>query len=82
MKIQIEIDESEIKALIVERVASKCVEMIWSDSEDFNLPYEKREAAIRKRRQEILDKIDWKNAASLLSETVVKKFFSKLLDEK
>lgn len=78
MKIEIEISEEELRKLVTERIAAKCIEEVWD--ENFELPYERRKDEMMKRRKEILSKIDWKNAGSQLSETVVQKFFMKLLD--
>jgi hypothetical protein len=71
MKIQIEIDESELKELIIQTIAERAAQSMWGN--DY-------ESDIKEKRKAILDKINWKNASNQLSEVVIQKFFSKLID--
>lgn len=79
MKIQLEIDEQELKDLVLSRAADKIIDYLFEPP--YDVPYEQRDAIRKKRLEDILKKIDWKNAGKQLSETVVQKFFTKLLDK-
>ena len=84
MKIEIELDEqfiAEVRNHVVNRVADKVFDEIWNVSYEAEGSWEKRKVLEARKRQEILAKIDWKNAGSQLSENVVQKFFMKLLDK-
>lgn len=82
MKIEIQIDEAELKKLVVDRIADRCLDHIWNGPSDHTLSYDKREAAAKQAREAIIAKIDWRNAGAQLSETVVQKFFMTLLDKR
>lgn len=83
MKVEIEISESEIREMVVNKVAQQCADMIWNGDSRFysHLSYEEQNKRAAEDRRKILEKIDWKNAGAQLSETVVQKFFMKLLDK-
>lgn len=74
MKIEITIDEKELADMVIKKLSDNAVSEIWGANYD-------ESTETKKRRKEILEKIDWKNAGSQLSETVVQKFFTKLLDK-
>lgn len=79
--IEFKIDEDEVRKEITIELARRCVQHIWDDYEGTNLDYSQREKFLREKRQKILDKIDWSKASTLLTETVVKSFFQKMLND-
>lgn len=79
MKFEIEVDDQEIRKMVCQKLADSVIHELTSV--DYSLPYDEREKSVKAKKKELLNKIDWKNAASLLSETVVQKFFSNLLDK-
>lgn len=82
MKIEIVIPDEEIKEKVIDEISKRICENIWNGGDLDSTDWDKRMALTKKRQQEILAKIDWKNAGSQLSETVVQKFFMNLLERR
>jgi hypothetical protein len=81
MKFDYDISEDEIRTLVVEKLAQACFDSIWNGYDLNYSNYDEKEKKIKEMRREVLSKVDWKNAGSQLSETVVQKFFLNLLDK-
>jgi len=73
------LDDDELKKAVYDKLSDKIVERIWEPFDYSHGDYDKRKSLNRKARQEIIDKIEWKNAPAMLSETVVKKFFERMI---
>jgi hypothetical protein len=76
-------DFDTIKEMAMDQLASNIADKIWTpyghgDIQD----WDKRDKENTKARQKILDAIDWKNAPQYISETVVRKFFHTMLENR
>lgn len=78
MKIEIEIDEAELRKIVIEKISNDLFCHITAPPKNM-YDYEDREKYAAKRKQEILDKIDWKNTASEVTSAVIHKFFTDLV---
>ena len=79
MKIQIEIDEQEIRQIVMDQLASEAFKQIWEahDIEDWDT----RKEVAKKRRMEIVSQVDWKKGGPQIGEVVIRKFFEKLVEQ-
>jgi hypothetical protein len=73
MKIEINIDDETLRESITHQVAVAVVSHILGESYS-------RERTIK--AEDLLKKIDWKNAGAQLSETVIQQFFIKLMEKR
>ncbi len=78
MKIEVHIDETKLAESVLHHVANNVVDEIFGKHDYSSRSDETRKKAV----EEILKKIDWKNAGAQLSETVIQQFFLKLMENK
>lgn len=82
MKLEIEIPEDMIRELVVKSVADLLLKRITEVDFEEESDWDKRKEKTQQKQRALLEKIDWKNAGSQLSETVIQKFFIQLLDKR
>lgn len=80
MKVEINIDEEELRQLVLNRLQDRIMNELWEESYDYGVSSEERKRNTIAKRQKILNQIDWKNAGKLLSDAVIQKFFMHMID--
>jgi len=79
MKIQIDIPDDEIKERVVSMIAEKMVELLIDGDSELGWEEQKKDGV--RRRNKILDKINWSKATTQLNNEIVKKFFEKAFNK-
>ncbi len=83
MKFELEIDDQELKQMILQRLADKVLSYAWDTDWDETSGMNSSQISSfkQKKRQAFLDKINWTQVADKLGETVVQKMFLRLMDK-